>query len=74
MTKYIGSEHPTVDFTREVDELNFCYDCKLVSNTIGEIETDNDENDVVCPRCGSQAYFIATDEEIAKYKEENNAN
>ena len=66
---YTDEQHPSVDFTREVDEENYCYDCKLVSNTIGEIETENDENDVVCPRCGSEAYVEASDEEIAMYSE-----
>ena len=66
---YTDEQHPSVDFTREVDEENYCYDCKLVSNTIGEIETGNDENDVVCPRCGSEAYVEASDEEIAMYSE-----
>ena len=65
--EYTGKTHPSVDDTREDDEMNFCYDCKLVSNTIGEIETDNDETDVVCPRCGSQGYVIASDEEITMY-------
>jgi hypothetical protein len=71
--EYTGLLHPSVDETREDDELNFCYDCKLVSNTLGEIETKNDENDVVCPRCGSQAYVEASDEEIAKYATKNEA-
>ena len=59
--------HPSIDMTRDEDELNFCYDCKLISYTLGEIDTDNDETDAVCPRCGSQAYVIASDEEIEKY-------
>ena len=70
--EYTGKTHPSVDETREVDEPNFCYDCKLISNTIGEIEND-DENDVVCPRCGSEAYVEASDEEIAKYATKNEA-
>ena len=64
---YEGDLHPSIDMTRDDDELNFCYDCKLISYTLGEIDTDNDETDVVCPRCGSLAYFVASDEEIAKY-------
>ena len=66
-SEYKGPLHRSVDFDRDDDELNYCYDCDLVSNTIGEIETDNDENDIVCPRCGSQAYVVASDEEIEKY-------
>ena len=66
--------HPSVDFTREVDELSFCYDCKLISYTLGEIEPDNAtedyETDVVCPSCASLAYVVASDEEIEKYGSE----
>jgi hypothetical protein len=66
-SEYTGKLHPSIDITRDVDEPNFCYDCKLISNTIGEIDNDSDETDVVCPRCGSEAYVEASPEEIEKY-------
>ena len=66
-SEYTGKLHPSVDFTRDDEDLNFCYDCKLISNTIGEIDNDSDETDVVCPRCGSEAYVEASPEEIDKY-------
>jgi hypothetical protein len=66
--EYTGDYHPTVDMARDDDELNYCYDCKLISSTLGEIEVEgNDETTVVCPRCGSEAYVVASDDEIAKY-------
>lgn len=70
--EYNGVYHQTVDIVRdEPGEYNFCYDCKLVSTTLGEIEVeDQDETTVVCPRCGSEAYFEASDEEIDKYQVE----
>ena len=66
-SEYTGKLHPSVDVTRDDEDLNFCYDCKLISNTIGEIDNDSDETDVVCPRCGSEAYVEASPEEIEKY-------
>ena len=66
-SEYTGKLHPSVDFTRDDEDLNFCYDCKLISNTMGEIDNDSDETDVVCPRCGSEAYVEASPEEIDKY-------
>jgi len=65
--EYNGKLHPSIDFTSEHDDPSFCYDCKLVSTTHGEIDTEHDEADVVCPRCGSQAYVEASPEEIDKY-------
>ena len=65
--EYNGKLHPSIDHTIEHDDPSFCYDCKLVSTTHGEIDTENDEADVVCPRCGSQAYVDASPEEIDKY-------
>jgi len=46
-SEYTGKLHPSVDVTRDDEDLNFCYDCKLISNTIGEIDNDSDETDVV---------------------------
>ena len=66
-SEYTGKLHPSIDITRDVDEPNFCYDCKLISNTIGEIDNDSDETDVVCPRCGSEGYVEASPEEIEQY-------
>jgi len=66
-SEYKGPLHPTIDVSRDDDELNYCYDCNLISNTIGEIDSDNGESDVVCPKCGSEAYVVASDEEIEKY-------
>jgi biotin operon repressor len=65
--EYNGKVHKSIDHTIEHDDPSFCYDCKLVSTTHGEIETENDENDVVCPRCGSQAFVEASPEEMDKY-------
>ena len=65
--EYTGKLHPSIDFTSEHDDPSFCYDCKLVSTTHGEIDTEHDEADVVCPRCGSEAYVEASPEEIDKY-------
>lgn len=65
--EYNGKLHPSIDHTIEHDDPSFCYDCKLVSTTHGEIDTENDEADVVCPRCGSQAYVDASPEEIDQY-------
>jgi len=66
-SEYTGKLHSSIDITRDVDEPNFCYDCKLISNTIGEIDNDSDETDVVCPRCGSEGYVEASPEEIEQY-------
>jgi len=65
--EYNGKLHKSVDYTVEHDDPSFCYDCKLVSTTHGEIDTEYDEADVVCPRCGSQAYVEASPEEMDKY-------
>jgi len=65
--EYNGKLHKSVDYTVEHDDPSFCYDCKLVSTTHGEIDTEHDEADVVCPRCGSQAYVEASPEEMDKY-------
>jgi transcription elongation factor Elf1 len=68
-SEYDGDLHPSVDFTRDDEdgEMNFCYDCNLVSTTIGEVDNEHDEMDVVCPRCGSHAYVVAGQEEIDQY-------
>ena len=67
--EYNGELHPSVDFTREDEdgEMNYCYDCNLISTTIGEVDTEYDETNVVCPRCGSNAYVVAGQEEIDQY-------
>ncbi len=62
---YKGDLHPSIDFPRNtLGEYNFCYDCKLVSTTVGEVVENNDESTVVCPRCGGEAYVVASDEEM----------
>ena len=62
--EYTGKLHKSIDFTSEhYDDPSFCHDCKLVSITHGK----NDEADVLCPRCGSQAYVEASPEQIDKY-------
>ena len=56
---------------------NYCMTCHHVSYKYGERESDNpdydgdgipeDEAQVVCPKCESTYYMIASDEEIKKY-------
>lgn len=66
--KYLGSKDDTEYFKSEEEQ--YCMQCNHLSHIYAEHGENPDiegEADVVCPNCGSSAYFIATDEEIKKY-------
>jgi len=60
------------------EEKNFCMRCNYLSYEYGEVEPENlnfvdsegipeGEAQVVCPKCGSISYMIASEEEEKKY-------
>ena len=44
-------------------------DCNYLSYEYGEIDPENSEGEaqVICPKCSSISYCIATDKEIKEY-------
>ena len=50
-------------------EKNYCMDCNYLSYEYGEIDPENSEGEaqVICPKCSSISYCIATDKEIKEY-------
>ena len=55
-----------IDRILTADDKNFCMRCHHLSYNYAEIDTE-DEADVVCPKCFSQYYMIATKEEEKRY-------